>query len=209
MIGIGGAIPTSSRRFWFPDRSEKDLLDYGIARPIWGDPADRQTGRFLCPDRRSESCVPYPDPGHRPALQGMRLTAPPGAGIAVSGCHARVASGEWRVVSSWRTVASESVREGDYAPRPTPYDRRGPPPMPRAELGIHGLNRRAVNCLEMSKKRGVQAARDSPSPPPTPAGGPGSQAGDEQGGPTWFKGRRGRGNPLCDTEISLHKTHFH
>src|SRR5208337_1707233 len=84
MIGFGGAIPTSSRRFWFLDRSEKGLLDYGIAWPIWGDPADRQTGRFPCPDRRGESCVPYPDPGHGPARQGMRLTAPPGAGMAVS-----------------------------------------------------------------------------------------------------------------------------
>src|SRR5271157_5535863 len=57
MIGIGGAIPTSSRRFSFLDRSEKGLLDYGIAWPIWGDPAEQQTGRFPCPDRRSESCV--------------------------------------------------------------------------------------------------------------------------------------------------------
>jgi len=54
MIGIGGAIPTSSRRFWFLDRFEKGLLDYGIAWPIWGDPADQQTGRFPWPDRRGE-----------------------------------------------------------------------------------------------------------------------------------------------------------
>src|SRR5271157_1690902 len=40
---------------------------------------------------------------------------------------------------------------------------RGPLSMPRAELGIHGLNRWAVNCLEMSRKRGVQAARNAPS----------------------------------------------
>ena len=42
----------------------------------------------------------------------------------------------------------------------------------RVELGIHGLNRWTVNCPEMSRKRGVQAARNGPSPPPTPAGGP-------------------------------------
>src|SRR5271157_5182335 len=84
MIGIGGAIPTSSRRFSFPDRSEKGLLDYGIAWPIWGAPADRPTGRFPRPDRRGESYEPYPDPGQPPSRQRMRLTAPPGAGMAVS-----------------------------------------------------------------------------------------------------------------------------
>src|SRR5271157_2879627 len=52
MIGIGGAIPTSSRRFSFFDRSEKGLLDYGIAWSIWGDPADQQTGRLPCLGRR-------------------------------------------------------------------------------------------------------------------------------------------------------------
>src|SRR5208282_3864711 len=37
-------------------------------------------------------------------------------------------------------------------------NRRGPSPLPRAELGIHGLNRSADNCLEKSEKRRVQAA---------------------------------------------------
>src|SRR5271157_5713449 len=36
----------------------------------------------------------------------------------------------------------------------------------RLELGIHGLNRWAVNCLEMSRKRGVQTDRNGPSLPP-------------------------------------------
>src|SRR5208282_5483176 len=45
-------------------------------------------------------------------------------------------------------------------------NRRGPPPLPRAELGIHGLNRWTVNCMEMYEKRGVQAARNGPSPSP-------------------------------------------
>ena len=31
------------------------------------------------------------------------------------------------------------------------------------ELGIHGLNRWLVKCREMSRKRGVQAARNGPS----------------------------------------------
>ena len=30
--------------------------------------------------------------------------------------------------------------------------------MPRAELGIHGLNRWTVKCIEMYENRGVQAA---------------------------------------------------
>ena len=55
-------------------------------------------------------------------------------------------------------------------------NRWGPPSMSRAELGIQGLNRWAVNCLEMSGKRGVQAARNGPSLPPTPAGGPVAKA---------------------------------
>ena len=55
-------------------------------------------------------------------------------------------------------------------------NRQGPPSMPRAELGIHGLKARAATGLEKSEKRGVQAARNGPSPPPTPAGGPVAKA---------------------------------
>ena len=57
----------------------------------------------------------------------------------------------------------------------------------RVELGIHGLNRWAVKCLEMlrnaefTQPETVRARR-----PPLP--GPGGQAGDEHGGPPWFKG---------------------
>jgi hypothetical protein len=50
-----------------------------------------------------------------------------------------------------------------HAPRLTPHDLRGPPSMPRAELGIHGLNRWLVKCIEMSRKRGVQATGNAPS----------------------------------------------
>ena len=42
-------------------------------------------------------------------------------------------------------------------------DRRGPPSMPRAELGIHGLNRWAVKSREKSEKRAVHAAGNGPS----------------------------------------------
>src|SRR5271157_2650677 len=42
-------------------------------------------------------------------------------------------------------------------------NRRRPPPLPRVELGIHGLNRWTVKCLEMSRKCGVHAARNGPS----------------------------------------------
>ena len=35
------------------------------------------------------------------------------------------------------------------------------------------------------------------------------QAGGEHGGPPWFKGTRGRGHPLCGTNVSLYKIHFH
>ena len=45
----------------------------------------------------------------------------------------------------------------------TSVDRRGPPSMPRAELGIHGLRAGAATGLEKSEKRGVQVARNGPS----------------------------------------------
>src|SRR5208337_127236 len=61
--------------------------------------------------------------------------------------------------------------------RPVPFDRRSPSPRPLARhLGIHGLKAGAGKCLEKSEKRAVQAARNGPSPPPTPAGGPVAKA---------------------------------
>src|SRR5271157_1816176 len=48
----------------------------------------------------------------------------------------------------------------------TSVNRWGAPSMPRAELGIHGLKAGAATGLEKSEKRGVQAARNGPSPPP-------------------------------------------
>jgi len=68
--------------------------------------------------------------------------------------------------------------------------------MPRAELGIHGLNRWAANCLEKSEKRGVQAARNGPSPPPTPAGGPVA------------KPELGTADRLGSRELAAGATHF-
>src|SRR5208282_1144487 len=57
--------------------------------------------------------------------------------------------------------------------RPVPFDRRSPSPRPPARhLGIQGLKAGAGKSLEQSEKRGVQAAGNGPSPPPTPAGGP-------------------------------------
>ncbi len=68
-----------------------------------------------------------------------------------------------RAVEQWKGTVAQSPGAlpprplPSHAPRLTPYDRRGPPPLPRAELGIHGLNRCAENCLEKSEKRGVQS----------------------------------------------------
>src|SRR5208337_1171091 len=45
----------------------------------------------------------------------------------------------------------------------TSVNRRGPPWMPRAEPGVHGLNRCPVKSPEKSEKRGVHAARNAPS----------------------------------------------
>ena len=48
----------------------------------------------------------------------------------------------------------------------TSVDRRGPPTMPDAEMGIHSLRAGAATGLEKSEKRRVQAARNGPSLPP-------------------------------------------
>ena len=44
--------------------------------------------------------------------------------------------------------------------------------MPRAEVGIHDLKSWGRYWYRNSEKHGVQTARNGPSPPPTPAGGP-------------------------------------
>jgi len=97
MIGIGGAIPTSSRQFSFLDRSEKGLLDYGIAWPIWGDPADRRTWRFPCPDRRDEWRVA----SGANAECGMR-NAECGIGNQFNPCLFRIPHSAFRIPQEWR-----------------------------------------------------------------------------------------------------------
>ena len=111
----------------------------------------------------------------------MRLTAPPGAGMAVS-LRNRVALKILRAsvegFRPWRTgfTPPASACFEHCSLSTTSVDHRGPPSMPRAELGIHGLKARTATGLEKSEKRGVQAARNGPSPPPTPAGGPVAKA---------------------------------
>ncbi len=60
----------------------------------------------------------------------------------------------------------------------------------------------------MSRKRGVHAARNGPSPPPTPAGGPVPQreisTADRLG-----SRERVRGRTLCGTNISFYKILSH
>src|SRR5271157_5411708 len=59
-----------------------------------------------------------------------------------------------RFSSSPRNAEFKSEKRGVQAARnPPSEDRKW---WQRLELGIHGLNRWAVNCLEMSGKRGVQ-----------------------------------------------------
>ena len=53
----------------------------------------------------------------------------------------------------------------------------------------------ARKMLRNVEKRGVQAARNGPSPPPTPAGGPVAKPELEHGGSPWFKGTRRQGPP--------------
>jgi len=62
--------------------------------------------------------------------------------------------------------------------------------------------------------RKVRETRSSSSPKRSepaahPCRGPGGQAGAWHGGSPWFKGTRGRDNPLCGTNVSVYKIHFH
>src|SRR5208337_2374963 len=86
-------------------------------------------------------------------------------------------SNRWNlsVISDFSGLANQVATSGHFAPRSTLHAPRSTfagvrPPLPRADLGIHGLNRWTVKCLEMSRKRGVQAARNGPSPSPYVAG---------------------------------------
>src|SRR5271157_2531895 len=78
---------------------------------------------------------------------------------------------------------------------------RGPPPLPRAELDIHGLNRWTVHCLEMSRKRGVQTAGNGTSPSPCVAR-PEMSMADRLGSSERAAGatHSGRGHLLCGTK---------
>ena len=69
--------------------------------------------------------------------------------------------------------------------------------LPGTELGIHGQKAGAATGREKSEKRGVQAARNGPSLPPTPAGGPVAKAEIEHRGSPWFQGG-------CDTKLRMY-----
>ena len=77
-------------------------------------------------------------------------------------------------------LTPHAPRPTPHAPRPTPHASRPTPVGVRRpaapELGIHGQKAGAATGREKSEKRGVQAARNGPSLPPTPAGGPVAKA---------------------------------
>ena len=64
---------------------------------------------------------------------------------------------------------------------------------------------RAEKCRETRSSIG----RKRSEPAAHPCRGPGGQAGAWHGGSPWFKGTRSRGHPLCGTNVSLYKNHFH
>src|SRR5208337_1336419 len=57
----------------------------------------------------------------------------------------------WRFSLTAGSISSHSLATGHYplAPGPTPHDRRGPPSMPRAELGRAPLPARGSTCYDM------------------------------------------------------------
>ena len=73
--------------------------------------------------------------------------------LAANGALARVGD----VASSELRDFSEATGR-DCSSSTTSVNRRGPPSMSRAELGIHGLKAGAATGLEKSEKRGVHAA---------------------------------------------------
>jgi len=77
------------------------------------------------------------------------------------------------------------------------------------ELGIHGLRSWGRNLSRKVRETRSSSSQKRSEPAAHPCRGPGGQAGDEHGEPSWFKGTRGRGQLLCGTNISLYKIHFH
>src|SRR5208337_4410617 len=61
----------------------------------------------------------------------------------------------------------------------------------------------------MSRKRGVHAARNGPSPPPTPAGGPVAQPEISTADRLGSRERAGGGRTLCGTNMSFYKILSH
>jgi hypothetical protein len=74
----------------------------------------------------------------------------------------------------------------------------------RVELGIHDLRSWGRNW-----SRKVRETRSSSCQKRSERAAMRSQVGDEHGEPPCFKGTRGRGHPLCGTNVSLYKIHFH
>src|SRR5271157_3587515 len=73
----------------------------------------------------------------------------------------------------------------------------------RFELGIQGLKNWGRNWSRKVRETRSSRSQKRSEPAAHPCRGPGGQAGDEHGGPAWFKGTRGTGHPLCDTNVSL------
>jgi len=104
-----------------------------------------------------------------------------------------------RAVEQWNSGREQSHSRPEHSPhdhfplthhasRLTPHDRRGPPPMPRAELGIHGLRSWGRNLSRKVRETRSSSSRKRSEPAAHPCRGPGGQAGDEHGESPWFKG---------------------
>src|SRR5271157_5660785 len=93
----------------------------------------------------------------------------------------------------------------------------------RALLGTHSLNRWTAKCLEMSRKRGVHAARNGPSEgrkcwQRVELGIHGlknwgrnlsRKVRETRSSSSQKRPERSAGHPLCGTSISLYKIPFH
>src|SRR5208282_2312440 len=101
---------------------------------------------------------------------------------------------------------------------PGPLATVSPPQAPRSSGSTVDVARRPgypwPEQMGRNLSRKVRETRSSSrqkrsQPAAHPCRGPGGQAGDEHGGPPWFEGACRRGHPLCGTNLSLCKIHFH
>jgi len=124
-------------------------------------------------------------------------------------------SGRWSLLDGMSAIVAGSFHGAN--PMNSPAPSRSPlrmQTMPGKSLATSlKRNLRALNDMHFRTwSRKVRETRSSSSQKRSEVAAMRGQAGDEHGGPPWFKGtrgRRGRGHPLCGTNVNFYEIHFH